>query len=560
MSQDIHEETQEETEKGSRPRVGRRDLLAGIILGIESIPDAMASAILAGVNPIHGLYAVMLSTPIGALFAGSVFMSVQTTSALSLIVFDVSVVHEGEEGIWALFTLAILVGVFMIIFGLLKLGSILRFVPHSVMTGFINGIAVLIVMGQLGDFTGYDSVGSNKLQQTFDLIRNFDQIHLQTLAVGIATILLILFFNRSKFKQFSFIIALILASLLVTLFDWADVMQVVDVSTLPDILPRPILPDFSFIPALIVPAISIAIVGLVQGAGIGQSYPNPDGEYPDASQDFIGQGAANIAAGFFRGMPVGGSLSATSLVVSSGARSRMANITAGVVIAVTVIIFGGFIEKLAMPALAGLLIVIGISTLQPEEAVMVWKTGPVQQLVMVATFIGTLIMPLQYAVFMGVVLSLFLFVVRASNAMKLSQIELEEGEFPVESPVPEELLPEQVMVLLPAGSLFFAAAPIFEEALPEIKNADHSAVIISLRGYDTVGSTFLTVLEKLNEDLIDHDSKFFLAELNNVLWDQLTHTGHIRLFGRDHVYEATERVGESIYRAYEDAQRWVKEK
>lgn len=556
----MSEEIQEDTKLRSGGRIGRRDFLAGFILGIESIPDAMASAILAGVNPIHGLYAVMLSTPIGALFAGSVFMSVQTTSALSLIVFDVSVVHEGEEGIWALFTLAILVGVFMIAFGLLKLGSVLRFVPHSVMTGFINGIAVLIVMGQLSDFTGYDSVGSNKLQQTFDLIRNFDQFHLQTLAVGIATILLILFFNRSKWKQFSFIIALILASLIVPLFDWADVTQVVDVSTLPDILPRPIIPDFSFIPALIMPAISIAIVGLVQGAGIGQSYPNPDGEYPDASQDFIGQGAANIAAGFFRGMPVGGSLSATSLVVSAGARSRVANITAGVVIAVTVILFGGFIEKLAMPALAGLLIVIGISTLQPEEAVMVWKTGPMQQLVMVATFISTLIMPLQYAVFLGVVLSLFLFVVRASNTMKLSQIELEEGELPIESPVPDELLPEQVMVLVPAGSLFFAAAPIFEEALPEIKNADHSAVIISLRGYDTVGSTFLTVLEKLNEDLIDHDSKLFLAELNDALWDQLTHTGHVRLFGRDHVYEATERVGESIFKAYDDAKKWVKEK
>lgn len=556
----MSEEIQEDTKLRPGGRIGRRDFLAGFILGIESIPDAMASAILAGVNPIHGLYAVMLSTPIGALFAGSVFMSVQTTSALSLIVFDVSVVHEGEEGIWALFTLAILVGVFMIAFGLLKLGSVLRFVPHSVMTGFINGIAVLIVMGQLSDFTGYDSVGSNKLQQTFDLIRNFDQFHLQTLAVGIATILLILFFNRSKWKQFSFIIALILASLIVPLFDWADVTQVVDVSTLPDILPRPIIPDLSFIPALIMPAISIAIVGLVQGAGIGQSYPNPDGEYPDASQDFIGQGAANIAAGFFRGMPVGGSLSATSLVVSAGARSRVANITAGVVIAVTVILFGGFIEKLAMPALAGLLIVIGISTLQPEEAVMVWKTGPMQQLVMVATFISTLIMPLQYAVFLGVVLSLFLFVVRASNTMKLSQIELEEGELPIESPVPDELLPEQVMVLVPAGSLFFAAAPIFEEELPEIKNADHSAVIISLRGYDTVGSTFLTVLEKLNEDLIDHDSKLFLAELNDALWDQLTHTGHVRLFGRDHVYEATERVGESIFKAYDDAKKWVKEK
>lgn len=556
MSEDI----QEETKKGSRPRIGRRDFLAGFILGIESIPDAMASAILAGVNPIHGLYAVMLSTPIGALFASSVFMSVQTTSALSLIVFDVAEVHQGEEGIMALFTLAILTGVFMLIFGLLKLGSLLRFVPHSVMTGFINGIAVLIILGQLGDFTGYDSSASNKVAQALDLFFNFREIQLQTLAVGVVTILLILFLNGTRLKQFSFIIALILASALVPLFDWRGVMQVVDVSTLPSTLPRPIIPDLSFIPVLIIPAISIAIVGLVQGAGISQSYPNPDGEYPDASRDFVGQGAANIAAGFFRGMPVGGSLSATSLVVSSGARSRMANIAAGIVIAITVVVFGRFIEALAMPALAGLLIVIGVQTLQPQEALKVWKTGPMQQLVMAATFVGTLIMPLQYAVFLGVVLSLFLFVVRQSNQLKVFAWEIKEGEYPIEKPAPDELLPEQVVVLVPAGSLFFAATSIFEDALPELDKADHSAVIISLRSYDNVGSTFLTVLEKFDAELTEHDSKLILAELSDDLWGQLAHTGHIQMFGRDQVYEATDRVSESIFIAYKDAEKWIQEK
>lgn len=559
MSEDIQEETQEETKKGSRPRIGRRDFLAGFILGIESIPDAMASAILAGVNPIHGLYAVMLSTPIGALFASSVFMSVQTTSALSLIVFDVAEVHQGEEGIMALFTLAILTGVFMLIFGLLKLGSLLRFVPHAVMTGFLNGIAVLIILGQLGDFTGYDSLESNKVMQAIDLIFNFREIQIQTLAVGVVTILLILFLNRTRVKQFSFIIALVLASALIPLFDWSGVLQVADVSTLPSTLPRPIIPDLSFIPALIVPAISIAIVGLVQGAGISQSYPNPDGNYPDASGDFVGQGAANIAAGFFRGMPVGGSLSATSLVISSGARSRMANITAGIVIAITVVIFGSFIEALAMPALAGLLIVIGIQTLKPHEIEKVWKTGTLQQLTMTATFVGTLIMPLQYAVFLGVVISLFLFVVDQSNQLKVFAWEIKEGEYPVEKPAPDELLPGEVVVLVPMGSLFFAAAPIFEEKLPEVGKAHRSVLIVSLRGYDTVGSTFLSVLEKYDEKMSAQESKLILAEVNDELWAQLSHTGHLYRLSRDQVYETTDKVAESIYIAYADAQKWVNE-
>jgi SulP family sulfate permease len=396
--------------------------------------------------------------------------------------------------------------------------------------------------------------------QTIDLIFNFREIQLQTLAVGVVTILLILFINNTRLKQFSFIIALILASALVPLFDWSGVLQVADVSTLPSTLPRPVIPDLSFIPALIIPAISIAIVGLVQGAGISQSYPNPDGKYPDASGDFVGQGAANIAAGFFRGMPVGGSLSATSLVVSSGARSRMANIAAGVVIAVAVIIFGRFIEALAMPALAGLLILIGFQTLQPREIEKVWKTGTLQQLTMTATFVGSLIMPLQFAVFLGVVLSLFLFVVDQSNQLKVFSWEIKEGEYPVEKPAPDELLQEEIVVLVPMGSLFFAAAPIFEEKLPGLEKAQHSVVIISLRGYDTVGSTFLSVLEKYDEEMAAHESKLILAEVNDELWAQLSHTGHLYRLSRDQVYEATDQVSESIYVAYADAQRWVKEK
>lgn len=558
MTEDIQEETQEETEQSSRPRIGRRDFIAGLILGVESIPDAMASAILAGVNPIHGLYAVMLSTPVGALFASSVFMSVQTTSALSLIVFDVAAVHRGEEGIMALFTLAILTGVFMVVFGLLRLGSLLRFVPHAVMTGFINGIAVLIILGQLGDFTGYDSLEGNKVMQAIDLISNFREIQIQTLAVGMVTILLILFLNGTRMKQFSFILALILGSALVPLFGWS-VLQVADVSSLPDTLPRPIIPDLSFVPTLILPALSIAIVGLVQGAGISQSYPNPDGKYPDTSRDFVGQGAANVAAGIFRGMPVGGSLSATSLVISSGARSRMANIAAGIVIAIAVIVFGSFIEALAMPALAGLLIVIGFQTLKPHEAERVWKTGALQQLTMTATFVGTLIMPLQYAVFLGVVLSLFLFVVNQSNELKVYEWEIKEGEFPIEKPAPDELLPEKIVVLIPMGSLFFAAAPIFEEKLPALDKAYRSVLIISLRGYDTVGSTFLSVLEKYEVEMTKCECKLILAEVNDELWAQLSHTGHLYQLTRDQVYTATDKVAESVYIAYADAEKWVNE-
>jgi len=227
-------------------------------------------------------------------------MSVQTTSAMSLIVADVPQVHAGENAMDSLFALAIITGIIMLLAGLLKLGSMLRFVPNSVMTGFVNGIAVLIILGQLGDLTGYDTQGPNKVSQTIDLFRHLDQIDLATLMVGIATILLIIVLEKTRLKSFGIVVALIVASLMVPLFDWDSVALVSDIAEIPDSLPLPTLPSLSVFPALILPAISLALVGLVQGAGVSQNYVNPDGKYPDPSGDFTGQGVANIAAGYHR--------------------------------------------------------------------------------------------------------------------------------------------------------------------------------------------------------------------------------------------------------------------
>jgi len=542
------------------PKTIVSDSVAGLTLGIESIPDAMASGLLAAVNPINAVYAVMLATPVGAFFASSVFMSVQTTSAMSLIVASVPQVHTGENAMESLFALAIISGMIMLVLGLLKLGSMLRFVPNSVMTGFVNGIAILIILGQLGDLTGYDTQGPNKVAQTIDLLRNLDQVDLATLMVGVATILLIVVLEKTRLKSFGIVVALIVASLLVPLFDWGSVALVGDIAEIPDSLPRPALPPLSLFPALIIPALSLALVGLVQGAGVSQNYVNPDGNYPDPSGDFTGQGVANIAAGLFQGMPVGGSLSATALVHSSGAKSRFANIFAGITIVIALLLFGGAISALAMPALAGLLIVVGFGTLKIDEINLVWKTGTVQQTVMVITFIFTLLIPLQYAVLLGVDLAILLFVFNQSNKITVKEWTLSEGQLPVEHDAPEVLPPNEITVLVPYGSLFFAAAATFEEELPAIGEDTHNSVIILwLRGRTELGSTFLGVLDRYAEELHAQESKLMLAGIGSFSKGVIEQTGQIKVYGRENVFEATEVVGESIVEAYHAAEKWIAE-
>jgi SulP family sulfate permease len=537
------------------------DSVAGLTLGIESIPDAMASGLLAAVNPIHAVYAVMLATPVGALFASSVYMSVQTTSAMSLIVADVPQVHAGENAMDSLFALAIITGIIMLLAGLLKLGSMLRFVPNSVMTGFVNGIAVLIILGQLGDLTGYDTQGPNKVSQTIDLFRHLDQIDVATLMVGIATILLIIILEKTRLKSFGIVVALIVASLMVPLFDWDSVALVSDIAEIPDSLPLPTLPSLSVFPALILPAISLALVGLVQGAGVSQNYVNPDGKYPDPSGDFTGQGVANIAAGFFQGMPVGGSLSATALIHSSGARSRFGNIIAGITIVIALLLFGPAIGALAMPALAGLLIVVGFGTLKIDEINLVWKTGTVQQAVMIMTFIFALLIPLQYAVLIGVALAVILFVVNQSNKITVKEWIIREGQLPHEQEVPEVVEPNRVVVLVPYGSLFFAAAAIFEEELPVVdENTRNSAVILWLHGRTDLGSTFLGILERYAENLQAHDSRLMLTGVSEFSLNVIKQTGQIETFGRENVFKGTDEVGASILEATHVADKWMAEK
>jgi SulP family sulfate permease len=475
-------------------------------------------------------------------------------------VASVPQIHHPGYGDQALFTLSVLTGIIMLLLGLFKLGSLIRFVPNAVLTGFVNAVALLIILGQLNDLLGHNPGGSNKVTQAINHARNLDQVDLPTLMVGLTTIFLIITLEKTKLKSLGMAVAIIVASLLVPLFGWDTVAQLNDIAEVPGSLPLPVLPSLSLILALIVPAFSLAFVGLVQGASITKSYVNPDGKYPDASGDFVGQGVANIASGLFQGMPVGGSFSATALATSAGARSRFTNIFAGIVMAIVIVIFGTVIGYIAMPAMAGLLIVIGFRTFKPDQVEMVWQTGLVQQVVMGITFVSCLLIPLQYAVLIGVAMSLLLFVIQQSNKITIKQWKETEGPYPIEQDPPDTLPSNEIILLLPYGSLFFAAAPLFEEQLPDVTEESYNTVVIlSLRGYEDLGSTFLTVLERYAADLQEHHSKLMLAGMSPNAMDQLQKTGLIRKIGRQNVFKATDQIGEAALAAWDEAEKWVSE-
>ena len=542
-----------------RSLFNREDAIAGVVLGGQSVPDGLAGGLLAGVNPIYGLYGYMFGMLGAAFVTSSEFMTVQATGAMAAVVSDVSPVHDASDPERALFTLAIMTGVVMFVAGILKLGSILRFVSNAVMVGFISGVGINIVLGQLDDFTGYEAEGSNRLARTFDLLLNLSEIDPASVTVGACTIGLILIMERTRLGALSLVVAVVLGSALVPLLD-LDVAVLGDIVSIPGGLPAPRAPLLSAVPELIIPAFSLAFVGLVQGAGITANFPNADGTYPDASRDFIGQGVGNLVAGTFQGMPVGGSMSATSIVTAAGSRTRMAQVIAAAVMAVIIVVFGGLVDETAMPSLAGLLIVVGVRTVKPDDIVAVWKTGQIQAVTMTVTLVLTILIPLQFAVLVGVGMATLLFVIRQSNDLVVKQIVLEQRGVREIEPFPE-IPADEVVVIQPYGSLFFASATVFEGLLPEVTSASrNSVVIVRLRGRTDLGSTLMEVLSRYAEALQASESKLVLISDNQHVLDQLTVTGVTDAIGDDNLYRSDEWLVRTVRRAVDDAQAWVDER
>ncbi len=538
------------------------DLVAGLTFALVNIPQSMAHALLAAVNPVYGLYTLMLATPIGALFTSAIFMNVSTTSALAVASGDTLKYYPENSKITVLVTLVVMIGIFQILMGVFKLGWITRFIPFSVMTGFMTGVAAMIIIGQLGDFTGYYSPYSGKIIQLADLIVHRQSIIWSTLAIGLLTIALIYGLAKTRISKFSLIFALVISSglaLLLNYFFTANIKLVRDISEVPRSLPNLVLPSLSLIGALIIPAIAVGIIGLVQGAGVSQTFPNPDGKFSNVSRDFFGQGAANLAAGFFGGIPAGASSSGTSLMVSAGARSRWANIFGGITVALVVLLFANLVELVAMPALAGLVIVAGVQMINVNAIQTVWQTNTVSRTIMLVTLGSTLVMPLQYAVLLGVAISILLFVFQQSNTIRVVEWVVGDTGWPVERPAPKKLKSEKVTVLYLYGNLFYAAADTFEKNLPAVGDARRSAVILLLRGYEDVGSTVAEVLRRYTQALQANQGKLILAGVSRALRAQLQRTGMLELIGKENIFPETKTIGEAGNAALRSADDWLAE-
>ena len=543
-------------------RAGRRELrgdaVAGLPGAISSVPDGMAAAILAGVSPVQGLYASFAGPTIGGVFASTKLMVITTTSAAALAAGSALDGLDADARSRSISLLTVLAGALMIAAGLAKLGRYTRFVTQSVMIGFLTGVAANIFFGQLQDLTGYDPGSGLAIERAFRVLIHPGEWDPATLVIGLAAIALLVLLDRTPLSSFSAVIALLIPTVATLLLSLDGVATVDDVGEIPGGIPLPALPRLGDLSAsVILGAFSVAAIVLVQGAGVSEAAPNRDGTPSNPNGNFVAQGAGNVAAGLWKGMPVGGSVGQTALNVAVGGRTRWAAIFSGLWMLVILVVFAKPVGYVAVPTLAAVLIVAAVSSLRLGEAIAVWQTGINPKIAMVATFVTTLTLPVAAAVGIGVVLSLLLQLNREALDLTVVEVYFDKDGRPAERPAPNTLSSNQVTVLSVYGSLYYAGARTLQARLPDPTGCERPAVVLRLRGRTSLGATAYAVLQQYASKLAAVGGTLTLTGVSAGVVAELHRTGRFDLQGPVQLVPATDRLFESTEKGYRAAEAWL---
>jgi sulfate permease, SulP family len=535
----------------------RQDAVAGVPGAIASVPDGMASAVLVGVNPVYGLYASMAGPIGGGLTVSTRLMVVTTTTAAALAAGSALTDFSKADRPEALFVLSALAGVMMIVAGVLRWGRFTRFVSVSVLTGFLTGVAVNIILGQLGDLLGSPQKGRPALIKAWNVLSHPDQMSLTAAAVGVSALVLMVVLSRTRVASVASLLALGIPTL-VTL-GAGGLIRVDDSGKIPSGIPTPHIPQLSLLSSLdlIAGAAAVAIIVLVQGTGVAEAAPNPDGSASDPNRDFIAQGVGNIASGLFRGQPVGGSVGQTALNVAAGGRSRWASIFSGVWMLLILVLFSHQVGKIPIPTLAAVLIFAAGSSLRVGRIDTILRTGLPSQLAFFATFVATILLPVTAAVGIGVGLSLLLQVNQEAIDLTVVRLTRAGDRTLVETPAPAALPNHEVTLLDVYGSLLLAGARTLQTRLPNPIGSEQPVVVLRLRGRTTLGATAFIVIADYAEQLRAAGGHLFLSGVQPDLHQQLQDTHRVDLQDAVTVIPASDTILESTQTALDEAEAWL---
>ncbi|MBE9524153.1 MAG: STAS domain-containing protein [Chloroflexi bacterium] len=515
------------------------DALAGLTMAVIVLPQAIAYASVAELPPQTGLYAAVVAAIVGGLWGASNHLHTGPTNAASLLALTIllPIAEPGSpEFLAAAGVMAVMVGVFRLFLGLARLGMLANFVSDSVIIGFTAGAGVLISVNQIRPLLRLDFPSSPALLATLQQVKSHvAETHMTSLYLGLGVLLLMILTRYFKPKWPVLLLSMSAAALLVAAFNLTG-MGVQVIGELPNTLPP--IANLSFnltlISQLSAGALAVSAIGLIEATAIARSIASQSGQRLDSNQEFVGQGLANIACGFFSGYTVSGSFTRTTINYEAGARTALSSVFSGIFVLLAMIIFGPFAAYVPRAALASVLLVSAYSLVDRKEIRRIVRGTRGDSIIMAITFFATLLLPLQFAVLTGIMISFAVYILRTSLPRIVPV--LPEKNYRHFTHQPDSDPCSQLAIIDILGDLYFGAINHVEDSLNQQldERPQQRFLLLRMHNVQQCDISGIHMLEAIIEKMYDRGGDVFFMRVRQPVMKMMRATGMYEKLGDDH--------------------------
>jgi SulP family sulfate permease len=514
------------------------DLTAGTIVGIVALPLAIAFAIASGVKPEQGLYTAIVAGLIVSLLGGSRVQIAGPTGAFIVIIYGI-VQKYGVDG---LAIVTFMAGIILILMGVARLGTLLKFIPYPLVVGFTSGVAIIIFTSQIKDIFGLpiNDLPPDFISKWIVYFQNFSAINYNALFVGGLSLLILLFWPKISHKIPAPLVVIVLVTVIVQIFDIKVETIQSRFGEVPNTLPAPHLPNITWekITSLISPAITIALLGSIESL---LSAVVADGMIRSrhrSNMELVAQGIANLFSPIFGGMPATGAIARTATNVKNGAKTPVAGIIHAIVLLLIMLFFGRWAALIPIPTLSAILLIVSYNMSEWRSFKKLLKSPKSDIIILLVTFLLTVIVDLTVAIEVGVVLSSLFFMRRMAEVSQVNTITKDikdelEGKF--EDSDDNIKMPDGVEIFEVFGSLFFGAVEQFTESLRSVEKKP-KYLILETSHLLAIDASGLRALEDLESKLRRQKTKFIISGLHKQPLFAIVQTGLVDKIGEDYLF------------------------
>jgi len=510
-----------DTLKGYNKEQFLKDLMSGIIVGIVALPLAIAFGIASGVTPEKGLFTAIIAGFLISLLGGSRVQIGGPTGAFIVIVYGI-VQQFGVDG---LIIATFIAGIMLIIMGILRLGSLIKFIPHPLIVGFTTGIAVIIFSSQMKDFLGLKmgAVPSGFIDKWIAFAQHISSVNPYAIGLALITMFITQTWGRITPKIPGSLIAIIVTTLIVMFFPSIGGYSVETIGSkfgaIKSSFPGLVVPhlDWASIQLLIRPAFTIALLGGIESLLSAVVADGMTGGHHRSNVELIAQGIANLASAAFGGIPATGAIARTATNVKNGGRTPIAGMIHAVTLLLIVLFVGKWAALIPMASLAGILVIVSYNMSEWRNFLSITKSRSTDTLILVATFLLTVLVDLTVAIEVGMMLATVLFMRKMTQASNVRDLTagIEEKDPASDSDATSDYkLPKRVAVFEINGPLFFGAAYKFKDAMMHIEHQPR-VLIIRMRNVPIIDATGARTLEEVERECREQGIKLILAEITS---------------------------------------------